>query len=111
MIGRRIGIEVPALDAKAVLEFFDRDWLGLVGIFLGAAERMGVHEGEMSKIAEVVDDQQPVGLVMHVAGLAAPFGIGERRIIDDQVRIGLFGVAGPDKNQIVAFDDGIAAHA
>ena len=72
---------------------------------------MSVHEGEMSKIAEVVDDQQPVRLIVHVAGLAAPFGIGERRIIDDQVGIGLFGIAGPDEDQIVAFDDGIAAHA
>ena len=74
MVRRRIGIHVPALDAEAVVQPFDRDRLGTVGVFLRAAERVGVHEGEMREVAEVVDDQQPVGLVVHVAGQAAPGG-------------------------------------
>src|SRR5262249_53944463 len=111
VIGRRLGIHVPALHAKAVFQFLDRHRLGLVGIFLGAAERIGVHEGEMRKVAEIVDDQEPVGLVVHVAGLPPPFGIGQRRIIKDELWIGLLGIAGPDEDQIVFFDHGIAAHA
>jgi hypothetical protein len=106
-----IGIEMPALDAKTVIELFDRDRFGLVGVFLGAAERVGVHEREMGKVAEVVDDQQPVRLVMHIAGKPAPFGIGERRIIDDQTGVGLFGIPRPDPDQVVTFDGRIAAHA
>ena len=111
MIGRRIGVHVPALDAETVVEFFDRDRLGLVGVFLGAAERVGMHEGEMGEVAEIVDDQQPVRLVMHIAGQPAPFGIGERRIIHDQVGIGFFDLAHPDPDQVVALDHRIAAHA
>ena len=49
MIGRRLGAHVPALDAETVVELLDRDRLGLVGVFLGAAERVGVHEGEMGE--------------------------------------------------------------
>ena len=56
MIGRRLGAHVPALDAKAVVQLLDRNRLGLVGIFLGAAERVGVHESQMGEVAEVVDD-------------------------------------------------------
>ena len=82
MIGRRIGAHVPALDAKTVVEFLDRDRLGLVGVFLGAAERVGVHEGEMGEVAQIVDDQQPVGLVVHVAGQAR--AIWDRRAADNR---------------------------
>src|ERR1041384_8372123 len=46
-MGRRIGAYVPALDAETVVELFDRDRLGLVRVFLGATERVGMHEGEM----------------------------------------------------------------
>jgi hypothetical protein len=33
MIGRRFGVQVPALDTEAVFQFFDRDRLCLVGVF------------------------------------------------------------------------------
>src|SRR6185437_4318155 len=111
MIGRRIGIHVPAFDAESIVQPFDRDRLGAVGIFLRTAQRVGVDEGEMGKVAEIVDDQQPVGLVVHIAGKAAPGGVVERRIVDDQGRIGLLGLAHPDPDQIVTLDDRIAAHA
>ena len=61
MIGRRLGVHVPALDTEAVIELLDRDRLGLVGVFLRTAERVGMHEGEMGEVAQIVDDQQPVG--------------------------------------------------
>ena len=44
-----------------------------------------MHEGEMGEVAQIVDDQQPVGPIVHIARKAAPFGVGERRIIDDQI--------------------------
>src|SRR5690349_23456595 len=47
---------------------------------LRAAERLRVHEREVGKVAQVVDDQQIVGVVMHVVRLAAPLRI--RQIVE-----------------------------
>ena len=51
------------------------DRLGLVGVLLRAAERLGVDEGEVGEVAQVVDDQQLVGVVVHVVRHALPLRI------------------------------------
>jgi hypothetical protein len=108
---RRVAVHVPALDAKAVAEPLDVERPRLVGVLLGAAERLGVDEGEVREVAQVVDDQEPVGVVVHVRGHASPGRVVQRPVVDDQCRVGERGIAHPDPDQVVSGDDRIAAHA
>src|SRR3954462_3487732 len=43
-------VHVPALDAEAVVEALDGDRLRLERVFLGAAERLRMHEGQMREV-------------------------------------------------------------
>ena len=70
-----------------------------------------MHERKMGEVAQIVDDQQPVCPIVHISGKAAPFAVCERRIIDDQIWIGFFGIAHPDPDQVITFDAGIASDA
>ena len=86
---RRLGVHVPALDPEAARQALDRDRLRDERVLLGAAERLGVHEREVREVAQVVDDQQPVGLVVHVVGDALPLRIVEVGEVEDLVGVGL----------------------
>ena len=83
----------------------------LRGVLLRAAQRLRMHEREVREIAQVVDDQQVVRVVVQVVGLAAPARVAQVREIDDLRRVGLGRIAHPDPDQVVALDDRVAAHA
>ena len=72
---RRVAVEVPALHPEAALQFLDDRGLGDECIFLGAAQSPSVHERQVRKITQVVDDQQIVCIVMQISGNALPFRI------------------------------------
>jgi hypothetical protein len=103
-------IHVPPLDPKAVREALDRRGPRLVGVLLGAAQRLRMHEGEVGEVREVIDYQQVVRLVVHVVGLAAPGGIAQVGKIEDLRRVRLRRVAHPDPHQGVALDHRVAPH-
>jgi hypothetical protein len=108
---RRLGVHVPALDPKAARQAFDRDRLGDERVLLGTAERLRVDEREVREIGQVVDDQQPVGLVVHVVGHASPLRIVEVGKVEDLVGIGLRCLAHPDPQQALLLDQRIAPDA
>ena len=107
---RRVAVEVPALHPEAALQFLDDRGLGDECIFLGAAQGPGVHERQVRKITQVVDDQQIVCVVMQIGGNALPIRILQVGQVDDQGRIRLGRIAHPNPNEVAAFDDGVAAH-
>src|SRR6185312_5332770 len=109
--GRRIAVVVPAFDAKAPLEPLDGVRLADVGVLLRAAERTGVYEREMGEIAQVVDDQQIVGIVVQVGGYALPLWIPQIRQVDDQRRVRQCRISHPDPDERALLDHRIAAYA
>jgi hypothetical protein len=107
---RRLGVHVPALDAKAVRQPLHRGRTRHERVFLRTAERLRVDEREVREVAQVVDDEQPVGLVVHVVGHALPLRVVEVRKVEDLRRVGLGGLAHPDPEQALALGHGVAAH-
>jgi hypothetical protein len=108
---RRRRVHVPALDAEAVGQALHGDRLGDVRVFLRAAQRLGVHEGQVGEVGQVVDDQHPVGVVVHVVGHALPLRVAQVGEVDDQVGVRLGRLAHPDPHQVVLLDHRIALHA
>jgi hypothetical protein len=69
-----------------------------------------VHEGQVREVAEIVDDQQPVGIVVQIRRQPAPFRIVQRRIIDDQRRIRECRIAHPDPQEMASLHHRITVH-
>src|SRR5262245_47488839 len=107
---RRIGVHVPPLDPEPALEALDRHRLGLEGVLLGAAERLRVDEREMREVAQVVDDQQIVRLVVQIAGQAPPSRLAQIREVEDEGGIGLGRIPDPDPHEVIALEDRVAPH-
>ena len=108
---RRRRAHVPALDAEAVVQPLDRGRLGLERVLLRSAQRLGVHEGEVREVRQVVHDQQVVRVVVQVARMPAPARVAQVREVEDLRRVRFRRIAHPDPDQAVAFDHRIAAHA
>ena len=70
---------------KPSLQPLHRHRLGHVGVLFRAAQRLGVHEGQVREVAQVVDDQQLVGVVVQVAGNALPLRIAQVGEVEDVV--------------------------
>jgi hypothetical protein len=70
-----------------------------------------MHEREVREVAQVIDDEEVIRLVVHVVGLAAPARIAQVREVEDLRGVGLRRVAHPDPHQVLALDHRVAAHA
>src|SRR6185437_11685742 len=73
-------------------------------IFLRAAEGLGVHERQMREIAEVVDYQQIIRVVVQVGRNTLPLRIAQIGKVDDQRGIRLGGLAQPHPDEMAALD-------
>jgi len=91
---RAVGVHVPALDAEAVLQALDREGLAHVGVLLGAAQGLGMHESEVREVGEVVARSAGSSPVVQVIRHAAPRRVVQIRNIDNEGGIGFGGVAG-----------------
>jgi len=73
------------------------------------AERIGVQEGEVRGVEQVLDHQQVVGIDVQVAAAEAPAGIVQPMEVLDQRRVRLGGVAHPDPEPVIFFDNRVRA--
>jgi len=83
---RRIAIEVPALDAKAALQSFYDGRFVMNAYSSDPTQRLVCTNARMREIAQVVDDQQIVRVIVKVRRDAFPIRIAQVGKIDDQAR-------------------------
>ena len=74
------------------------------------ADRGRVHEGEMRLVEQVVDHETVIGGDVEIGALVAPVRAYPPREGDDQVLVGLRGVAEPDPDPVVFLDRRKDAH-
>jgi hypothetical protein len=55
-----------------------------------------MHEGEMSEIEQIVDDELPIGLDVEIRSFRAPMRIVKPMKVGDQARVGARRVTHPD---------------